>query len=260
MSQIDGKALALKKEAILREKIEGENPAKKPRVVDFCTFSQPGAEVYLNLKVKKAESLGIEFTLVDITNYSIEEFKSEINKANTDSNITGMMIQVPLPENLYPYQGELINLINPQKDVDGLKINGPFTSATGVAVLELLESININFMEKVFAVVGSEGVEGQAIVQLLEEKKAKVLEIDRKHPNYSLEDIKKADVVISATGQEELISADLIKEGAILIDVGLGEFSEDCYEKASFYTPKVGGVGPMTIICLMENIIKTVSF
>jgi methylenetetrahydrofolate dehydrogenase (NADP+) / methenyltetrahydrofolate cyclohydrolase len=253
---IDGRALALKKEADLREKISRLNRKKPPKVVDFCTYSQEGAEIYLSLKVKKAESLGIKFVLESVDNFTFEKLKEEISKENESPEITGLMMQVPLPENLYPYQKELIDLINPEKDVDGLKVNGPFPSATGQAVIDLLDSINIDYLTKVFVVVGSEGVEGSSIVNLLINRGAKVIEVDKRNRESSLGDIKQADVVISATGQKELISAEMVKDGVVAVDVGLGEFTEDVYEKASFYTPKYGGVGPMTIICLMENVVK----
>jgi methylenetetrahydrofolate dehydrogenase (NADP+) / methenyltetrahydrofolate cyclohydrolase len=253
---IDGKALAFKKGQELKEKITHFSFAKPPRVVDYCSYKEPGAQIYLNLKVNKAKEFGINFDLVSVDEMSPEDLRRNIVRENNNQGTTGIMIQVPLPDQLYPYQKGIIDLIEPIKDVDGLKVNGPFDSATGLAVVNLLDNINIDYLTKLFAVTGSEGVEGSAIVNLLINKGAKVLEVDKKNSQSSLYEIKQADVVISATGQKELINSSMVKDGVVLIDVGLGEFAEDAYEKASFYTPRVGGVGPMTIICLMENIIN----
>lgn len=137
-----------------------------------------------------------------------------------------------------------------------MSLRGIPTCRDDEAIFEL-ENLKLKIENLTFGVVGSEGEVGEPLVEQLSMKNAKkVLRLDKKNPECNLEDLKQADVVISCTGVSGLINADMIKEGSVLIDVGLGDFESSTYKKAKLYTPKFGGVGPMTVISLMENILE----
>lgn len=279
---IDGKALALEKEAELKEKISKlENP---PKVISILIGEDPASVLYTNMKQEKASELGIDFhPLKYPENTGFEEIKNKILELNEDPKILGIMIQLPLPKSFLGinHPNELLELINPKKDIDGLNPrDSNFIPATARGVISILNVIpEIRRMPEsresrtrsmdpgsmsgmtglVIAVVGSEGEVGQSLVYELTNREATILKVDKKLPDTSLEDLKNAGIVISATGVKDLVKAEDIKDGAILIDVGLGDFSESALKKSSFYTPKVGGTGPMTVISLMENIVEAAS-
>ncbi len=254
---IDGKALALKHEEVLKKKIK--KLVKAPRFVIFSNYEDPSVDKFTQLKVEKATKLGIHVIVIYIVDHmKLDELRELIEKENEDLGTDGVMVQLPLPPSLQKNTDNILTLINAQKDVDGLTEKGPFSPATVKGVLSILESLKLKVKSKKFAVVGSKGFVGKPMVKVLKEKGVRVLEIDKKNPGSSLTDLKNADVVISCTGVNNLIRAEHIKKGAILIDVGLGDFEEKCFEKASAYTPKKGGVGPMTVISLMENVIESV--
>lgn len=253
---IDGKALALKHEEKLKNKLGKFNGKRMPRCISFSNFEDLQVDKYTEIKGKKAASLGIEFIIIYTTDGMSEtELSEKIIEESKDQRNDGVMIQLPLPSSLQDKTDSLIELINLDKDVDGLTGKGEFLPATVKAVLSILDSLRIDLGNLVFAVVGSEGHIGKPLVKALKQKDFKVIEVDKKNPSSSLADIKEADVVISCVGKVNLISVEDIKENAVLIDVGLGDFNPSCYPKSSFYTPKIGGVGPMTVISLMENIV-----
>lgn len=258
---IDGKKLALEYEQTVKEKLQ--DLKIKPKVVSFLIGDDPNSVMYTNMKQQKASEVGIEFNpLCYPKDIPFEEIVKKIEELNHNEEISGIMIQLPLPKEFLKdhKKEELLELIDPGKDIDGLNPRlSKFTPATAKGVLSILDSLNLDYEKTTFAVVGSEGEVGMAIAYELTNKGALVLKIDKKLPKTKLEDIKNADIIISATGVKNLINGEFIKKGAILIDVGLGDFDPACYDKASAYTPKVGGTGPMTVISLMENILKTTS-
>lgn len=250
---IDGKALALQHEEALREKIQ--QLKKPPTVVSILIGDDPSSEMYSKMKSKKAQELGIDFKIerFEAQPSRLPHVHKRIKQLNEDGNINGVMIQLPAPN-----QEELVSQIDPGKDIDGLTGKGLFMPATVRGVESILDSISVIDGTKVFAVIGAGGMVGQEMVHLLIHQGEEVIEIDQKFSGTSLEDIKDADVVISCVGKNNLVKSEHIKDGVVLIDVGLGDFDPACYAKASAYTPVKGGVGPMTIISLMENIVDTV--
>lgn len=256
MSQIiDGKALALKHEKELINKLKSVNRPLK--LVSFCNRKDPSSVLFTTMKYKKANELGIEFITEFYNDDSTtEEIKEKIESYNQDLTVDGIMIQLPLPNELSDSKDELLNTIDPKKDVDGLSENGRqnYLPATIKGILSILESLNIKLDKKSFAVVGSEGMVGKPLVEVLK-KDYKVTEYDLDIGD--LKNLIDSDIIISCTGVQSLIKPLMVKENAILIDVGLGDFDERCFSKSSFHTPKFGGVGPMTIISLMENVFKS---
>lgn len=224
---------------------------KKPKVVSILVGKDPDSILYTNLKQKKAHELGIDFEIVRFPeDISYDAVATKIKEFNHDPSIVGIMIQLPsLPG--------LVELLNPEKDIDGLTGRGFFLQATVRGILSVLESENIDIRGKSIVVVGAEGMIGSSLITVLEEKGAKVLGVDKEVGgelgNYTLA----ADILISATGQPNLIKGDMVKSGAVVVDVGSprGDVDFDSVSGvASFITPVPGGIGPMTVISLMENI------
>lgn len=255
---IDGKVLAKKHEQALREKIK--KLTKRAVLVSFLVGNDPPSVLYTNIKKKKASDLGIDFRdrkfSKDTSNKVVAD---EIKKSNLDPEVDGVMIQLPS----FPH---LIDLIDPKKDVDGLTNQGRFLPAVVRAILSILEDENINLKGKKIVVVGSEGMVGSQLMKAFEQKGLNLSGVDKNVKNFS-DFTKDADILISTTGVPKIIKGDMIKDGAVIIDVGiekvngklLGDIDfESVAPKASKLTPVPGGVGPMTVISLMENVVESV--
>lgn len=255
---IDGKALAEKLGTELKKKLGVLK--EKPLVVSILIGSDPNSLLYTQMKQKKAEDFNIDFLPMKFpVKSSFENVATQIRKLNSSPEVKGIMIQLPIPKDFLREfnKTDLISLINPKKDIDGMLMDSPFLSATVKGVMKILESLDLDYENLVFGVVGSEGEVGKPLVHELADKGAKeILRLDKRNPECNMEDLLKADVVISCTGVKGLIDSEMVKDRVIAIDVGLGDFDESVYEKASMYTPKFGGVGPLTIISLMENILE----
>lgn len=232
---------------------------RDPIVVSFCNQEDLPSVNYTGMKQQKAAELGIDFRAeIFSAQTSRDELAAKIQQYNNDPLVDGIMVQLPLPESLNLFKGPLIELIDPRKDVDGLTEKGRliYIPATVKAVLTILDEACPQWGLKHLAVVGSKGEVGRSLVECLEARKvANLAKIDMNQGDINT-DLSKADIVISATGQEGLVKPEMIRNGIVLIDVGLGDFDPKCYKKASFYTPRIGGVGPVTVVSLMENVIE----
>lgn len=258
----DGKLYSLKKQLLLKSgaKLLKEK-GKNLKLATILVGNDSASRLYVNLKKKYIEEIGLE---VDIYNLPETAKKDEIitliDTLNTDTNVNGIMLQLPLPENLKGYRDELIEGIEDSKDVDGMKKESKFIPPTVKAVLEIL-SLARNEVEvevENICVVGASGTVGKVLVKELKKRGNNVLEADENTKN--LENLTKvSDVVISATGVINLISPDMLKQDVILIDVGspFGDMDPRCGDLASFFTPVPGGVGPVTISCLAENLVTS---
>jgi len=285
---IDGKVLADKLGKELAQKLGGLK--ERPLVVSILIGNDPNSLLYTQMKQKKAEEFNIDFLPMKFSiKTTFENVATQIKKLNHSPEVKGIMIQLPIPKDFLRgmQKNELIELIKPKKDIDGMVSGSPFLSATVKGVMKILEVIasgressglsgsdsqpglnqdhdvtnaprddSVWYRKTVFGVVGSEGEVGLPLVHELAGKGAKeIIRLDKRNPECNMMDLQKADVVISCTGVQGLVDEEMVKEGVIAIDVGLGDFDEAVYEKASLYTPKYGGVGPLTIISLMENIL-----
>lgn len=256
--QINGKALADKLSAKLKKDLGSLK--ERPLVVSILIGNDPNSLLYTQMKQKKAEEFNIDFLPMKFSvKSSFENVAKKIQSLNETDEVKGIMIQLPIPKDFLQDKSkwDLINLIDPKKDIDGMKHDSQFISATVLGVLKILDDLKIKYQDLIFGVVGSEGEVGKPMVSELSMKNAKkILRVDKRVPESDLNDLTDADVIISCTGVRGLIDAEMVKDGAILIDVGLGDFDPETYKKASYYTPKFGGVGPMTIVSLMENILE----
>ncbi|MFH0936678.1 MAG: bifunctional 5,10-methylenetetrahydrofolate dehydrogenase/5,10-methenyltetrahydrofolate cyclohydrolase [Candidatus Daviesbacteria bacterium] len=264
---IDGKKIALKQEEELKKQVqELSNP---PKVISILVGEDPSSVLYTNLKQKKAEDVGINFEALKFSeNSAFDEVGKVVDKLNNDPEVNGIMVQLPLPKSFLGVHKteELLEKINPEKDVDGLREESLYLPATARGIFTLLEEENVPVERKTVVVVGSTGMVGKPLVKEMRNRGANVLEAD-----VNTSDLKsmteKADILISATGVPGIIKGDMVKMGVVVIDVGTtkveGKLKGDVdfdsvYPKASKITPVPGGVGPMTVISLMENVVESV--
>lgn len=269
---INGKEIA---ENILNNiKKEVESYDVKPTLAVIIVGNDPASKVYVKNKIKKSEFLGFNSILKELPeNTTKEELLDVIKNLNEDKNVNGILLQLPLPKGLD--EKDFLDEISPIKDVDGFttynsgklfKGEKPYAVAcTPKGIIKLLETKNINLEGKLAVVIGRSNIVGKPIAALLLQKNATVIQAHSKTKNLP-EILKLADVIISATGKEEFIKGDMVKEGAVIIDVGItrnkngkltGDIDfESVNKKVSYITPVPGGVGPMTIASLMENTLE----
>jgi len=267
---LDGKTLAnqlcLKlKDQILKEKI-------KATLAVILVGNHPASELYVNKKQEKCQEIGLDFSLIRFPkNTTTQKIIHSIEKLNNNKNITGILVQLPLPKQIDGYAS--INSISPQKDVDGLtfysqqeleKKNETFACCTPKGIIELLNKNNINLKNKKIVLVGHGKLVGKPLSQMLKNRNLNFTVCNSKTKNIKPL-IKQADILISATGVPHIIKKENIKKGTIVIDAGTAKLNnkivgdvdfEKVKVKASKITPVPGGVGPMTIAMLMQNIIE----
>lgn len=257
----DGRDFAAKKEEVLKSRVFGlKTRGVYPKLASIIVGDDPASKLYVGLKKKAANRIGAELDIYFIPEKTkLEDLILLIGTLNTDDTVQGIMIQMPLPGKLNDHRDQVVNLINPEKDVDGLQKDSQFLHPTSKAVIDILIEAEkqLEIKMKTVCVVGATGMVGAPLTQELKVEGYKVSECDTK-----TKDLKglalECDILISATGVPGLIKEDMVKKDAIIIDVGSpkGDVSLGAYDKSAFYTPVPGGVGPVTIACLLENLIS----
>ena len=258
-----GKAFAAEKEETLKIRVLGlKTRGVYPKLASIIVGNDPASELYVNLKKKAAERIFAEVDIYKIPeNARLSEILLLIKTLNEDETVNGIMIQMPLPDGeIQNSKSEILNAISPDKDVDGLRDDSPFLHPTSKAVMEIIDFAQKGSNKKLekVCVVGATGMVGKPLVKELKLQSYKVTECNTKTPDLKAETLK-ADILVSVTGIQGIISADMVKKDAIVIDVGSPKGDVNFYEterKAAFITPVPGGVGPVTITCLLENLIS----
>ena len=271
---IDGKALAKKTREDLKIKVdELKQKNIKSKLAVIMVGDDPSSKIYVRNKSLACEELGIEYEeyLLD-SNIEMKELLDLINKLNEREDVHGILLQSPIPKHLD------VNLafrtIKPEKDVDGfnpinvgkLSLNQEcFVSCTPFGVMRMLNEYNIEIEGKHAVILGRSNIVGKPMLQCLLNKNATVTVCHSKTQNLT-ELTKQADILICAIGKAKFVTADMVKENAVVIDVGINRNEEgkvcgdvdfeEVSKKASYITPVPGGVGPMTIAMLMHNIVK----
>lgn len=270
---IDGKSLALKiKEKLKKEVQDLKNSGINPCLAVVLVGENMASQKYVSFKEKACKELDIQSLVFRLPENTDEmSLIKLIDELNENSQVNGILIQLPLPRHLN--QNRVLERINPFKDVDGftpfclgrLLIDNPlFIPCTPKGVIRMLDEYKINLEGKQAVVIGRSIIVGKPLSLLLLKRNATVTMCHSKTLN--LQDItKKADILCVAIGRENFITSHMIKEGAVIIDIGInvtvsgkvvGDVNfDDVKEKASYITPVPGGVGPMTIAMLMENTI-----
>lgn len=265
---IDGKAVSQKIKEEIRAEIEREQLSVGLAVV--IVGNNPASRVYVNNKKKACEVCGIrsfEYALPEETTQ--EQLLELIDTLNADEKVNGILVQLPLPQGLD--EKKVIERISPLKDVDAFhaenvgKImigNYAFLPCTPAGVMELIHSTGTEIAGKECVVIGRSNIVGKPMAMLLLHENATVTICHSRTKNLA-EVCRRADLLISAVGKADFVTADMIREGAVVIDVGMNRNAEgklcgdvkfeEAEKKASFITPVPGGVGPMTIAMLMKN-------
>jgi methylenetetrahydrofolate dehydrogenase (NADP+)/methenyltetrahydrofolate cyclohydrolase len=260
----DGRRFAVEKEISLQNRVLGlKARGVYPKLASILIGDNPASRLYVNLKKKAAERIGAELDIYLLKeNVKFEEVILLIGTLNTDDNVQGIMIQMPLPISLANSKSQILNSIAPEKDIDGLGEDSPFLHPTSKAVMEIIEEakkqLSIHNSQFTICVVGATGMVGKPLVRELKNEKYEVIECNTKTVDLKKETLK-ADILVSVTGIPNIIKGDMVKDGAIVIDVGSpkGDIEFDSVSpKASFISPVPGGVGPVTISCLLENLIS----
>ena len=282
MILLDGKKTSADiKEEIALEVRELKNRGNKTPHLAAVIVGNDGASItYVNAKVKACERVGFESTLIRLPKETSEEdLLNEIAILNIDNDIDGFIVQLPLPKHIN--EQKVIMAIDPNKDVDGfhptnvgkMALNLPtFISATPFGILELLDRYNVETSGKHVVVLGRSHIVGSPMSILLSQKRkvgnATVTMCHSRTKNLK-EITLQADIIVAAIGIPEFVKAEMVKEGAVVIDVGITRVADDSLEKgyyitgdvdfenvskkASHITPVPGGVGPMTIAMLLKN-------
>ncbi len=281
MQLIDGKQTAATIKAEIAQQVADivARGGKRPHLAAILVGHDGGSETYVANKVLACKECGFTSTLLrfedDITE---EQLLHEVNKLNQDADIDGFIVQLPLPRHID--EQKVIEAIDFRKDVDGfhpinvgrMAIGLPcFISATPKGILELLKRYNIQTSGKKCVILGRSNIVGKPMAQLMMQKNYgdATVTVCHSHSATLKDECRQADIIIAAIGQPEFVTADMIKPGAVIIDVGTTRVPDPTRKKGfrlsgdvkfdevaplcSFITPVPGGVGPMTICTLMTN-------
>lgn len=231
-----------------------------PKLAIIRANPDPVVDSYMRLKQKYGEDIGID---VDVHTLNQEDVLNRIEVLNNDESVNGIIVQIPLPD---PSKtDEILNKVVPDKDVDALGKDATYDPATPMAINWLLAGYNIDLRSKKIAVVGKGRLVGKPLIKMWQKSGLHVETIDK-----SVKDLKTAllgaDIIVTATGVPGLITKDMIKAGAVLVDAGVatdnnglvGDVAPDVRELEDIkITPEKGGVGPLTVCALFENVIRS---
>lgn len=269
MMIIDGKEIAKK----IRENIKAEIRENnyKPRLAILIAGNDSASKIYANTKVKVCTDVGIDTEVYCFSDREEDNFIKKLNELNTDENVHGIIVEMPLPKSFNPQK--TFDLINPVKDIDCISTynmgrlfagNPIYLPCTPHAILTILKQLNINFAGKHAVIVGRSNILGKPVAKLMLDLDMTVTQCHSK--TIELEKYTKmADVIILAAGKRNLVNGDMIKDGAILIDAGINEYDGKIYgdcdfqsaQKRSLYiTPVPGGVGPVTVTMVLLNTLE----
>ena len=269
---IDGKAISAQvREEIAKKVISyNERTGKRPGLAVVIVGENPASQVYVRNKKKACEQVGFNSWVYEMPDATTQdELNALIDKLNLDESVHGILVQLPLPKHLDEEQ--VILRINPEKDVDAfhpynvgrITIGNPkFLPCTPAGIMELLARSGIEISGKECVVIGRSNIVGKPMALLLLSQNGTVTVCHSKTKNLK-ETCKRADILVVAIGNADFVTADMVKEGAVVIDVGMNRNAEgkltgdvdyaSVSEVASYITPVPGGVGPMTITMLLQN-------
>lgn len=260
MKNLDGKELA----GFIKERqahmVQSMRARKKfPKLVIIRDSKNPVILKYVGLKQRYGEDIGVE--VLDVFAENLEKLKDAVERANKDETVSGIIVQLPLSNP--DWTDEVVKLISPEKDVDGLSGGGVFDSATAEAINWLLAGHNVELDNKKIAVVGKGRLVGEPLINMW---KNSGLDVTVFHRGSDFSKLAEFDVVVTATGSPHLITTEMIKSGAVVVDAGtasedgilVGDIDDKIRERDDLggITPKIGGVGPLTVGVLFEHLLR----
>lgn len=263
MKILNGKELAefiMQRQAQQARRIAAFGP--KPKLAIVQTIDDEVINTYVRLKIAYGEDIGVD---VEKHFAGPAEVAQLIKDLNDDDSVGGIIVQLPLEESLN--QDEILNLVAKDKDVDGLSSDSPFDPATPTAIMWLLAGYNVETRGRKFVVVGQGRLVGAPLTKMLLAAGNEVVVADDATKDLD-EVVAGGDIIITATGSPDLINSAMIPENAVVIDAGVavdsgkkvGDLADDVYERDDLkITPKVGGVGPLTVAALFDNVLKAAS-
>lgn len=254
----DGPSFARQKKDSLRQKVdELRSRGIVPKLATILVGEDPASRLYVTLKKKAVEEIGGRVEIFEVGRGKMTSYIIGLIRAlNKDVKVHGIMIQLPLPAKFNQQKGRILENILPRKDVDGLRTKSPFLPATVKAILQIIEVAKGT--GKKVVVVGSKGEVGGRLIKELKKREFVVEGYDKKTKNLGAKTLG-ADILVSATGTPGLITGQMVKKGVVAIDVGAPKGDlvlNGVALKASFVTPVPGGVGPVTIASLLENLVE----
>ena len=270
MNIIDGKAISNEIQDNIRKEVELLD--KKPGLAVILVGEDSASKDYVNNKEKMCKKLGINSFVYRLSeNTNEKELLDLIEKLNNDSDVDGILLQHPVPSHIDEMKA--FCTISPKKDVDGFNIinrgrlcvgEDAFVACTPLGVVEMIRHEGIEINGKHCVIIGRSNIVGKPLYELMLRENATVTVCHSKTTN--LKDIcRTADILVAAIGKPKFVTEDMVKDGAVVIDVGINRIDgkiigdvdfESVSKKASYITPVPGGVGPMTIAMLMKNVMK----
>lgn len=266
MKELNGKELAgfIKERQAQAVRSLVQAHAIQPRLAIIRTNPDPVVDSYMKLKQSYGSDIGVQ---VDVHTIDQSEAMTLIQQLNNDTAVHGIIVQIPLPDT--SQTTDVLDAVAAHKDADGLAQQTDFDPATPMAIMWLLAGYNVNLTDKKVVVVGHGRLVGRPLVAMLRDSGVSVTVADKRTPHSDLVALlRTADIIITATGVPELVTADMVQPNAVLIDAGVatdsnglvGDVADDVRELPGItITPKQGGVGPLTVCALFENVIKAAS-
>ncbi len=273
---IDGKLVASAIRANIRQEVEAykTQTGKEIGLAVVLVGDDPASAIYVRNKIKACEEVGIKsYSYKYDADMSEEDLVALVEKLNVDDSVQGILVQLPLPKHIN--EERIVALVSKDKDVDGFSENSIgrliqgkpcFRSCTPYGVMKLLEYYNIDVSGKHAVVIGRSNNVGKPMAMMLLEKNATVTICHSRTKNIA--DItKQADILVSAVGRAHFVTEDMVKDGAVVVDIGMNKLDgktvgdvdyDNVSKKTSYITPVPGGVGPMTITMLMANTLQAV--
>ncbi|STO97417.1 bifunctional methylenetetrahydrofolate dehydrogenase/methenyltetrahydrofolate cyclohydrolase FolD [Helicobacter canis] len=274
MTLLDGKSLSAHIQATIQSQVM--NLPRAPKLVVILVGNDAPSLAYVTMKAKACKNVGIDGSVLNLPESTQEsELLAHIRTLNTDGNVDGILVQLPLPKHIDT--AKILESITPEKDVDGFhplnvgriqtntQVDSSFAPATPLGVMRLLEHYKINPKGKNVAIIGASNIVGKPLAALMHNANATISLCHIYTQDLSLY-TKRADIVCVGVGKQNLLRAEMIQEGAVVIDIGINRLEsgklvgdvdfDNVAKKASFITPVPGGVGPMTIASLLENTLK----
>lgn len=274
MTLLDGKSLSAHIQATIQSQVM--SLPRAPKLVVILVGNDAPSLAYVTMKAKACKNVGIDGSVLNLPESTQEsELLAHIRTLNTDDNVDGILVQLPLPKHIDT--AKILESITPEKDVDGFhplnvgriqtntQVDSSFAPATPLGVMRLLEHYHIDPKGKNVAIIGASNIVGKPLAALMHNACATISLCHIYTQDISLY-TKNADIVCVGVGKQNLLRAEMIQEGAVVIDIGINRLEsgklvgdvdfDNVAKKASFITPVPGGVGPMTIASLLENTLK----